>query len=101
MKKRQIAFNIPIDVEKDGERYYAYCPCLKGVHVDGETKEEAIENAKLAAVLYIKSLIKHGEPIPIQIMQPVEIQEPCYKSKSRNVMLSCPPQQTANVLVPI
>lgn len=63
-----ITFEIPICIESDGDGYYAYCPVLKGVHVGGETKEEALENVKTASILYIKSLIDHNDPIPLQLV---------------------------------
>lgn len=59
-----ITFKIGICAESDEGSFHAYCPALKGLHVSGETKEEAIENAKIAIELYLKSLIKHREPIP-------------------------------------
>lgn len=99
-KNRKITFNILICVENDGDAYYAHCPALEGVHVDGETREEALENAKVAAVLYIKSLIKHGDPIPIQIVQKLKTQESCKVSRSRTT-LPCPPRQVENVLVTV
>jgi len=54
--KEKIVFEIDICVEDDGDSFYAYCPGLKGVHIDGETKEAAVKNAKIAIGLYIKSL---------------------------------------------
>ena len=58
-KQRRITFRIDICVEEDGDAYHAYCPALTGVHIDGETREKALENAKTAIELYITSLIKH------------------------------------------
>lgn len=52
-------------VERDGEGYYVYCPALKGLHVGGTTKKEALQNAKNAAEAYIMSLLKHNEPLPM------------------------------------
>lgn len=40
-------------------------PLLKGLHIDGETPEAALENAKEAVVAYLISLIKHKDPIPL------------------------------------
>lgn len=93
-KSRRITFNIPICVESDGNGFYAYCPALKGVHVDGDTKEEALENAKTASLLYIKSLIDHGDPIPLQIIRTEESTESYQR-------FSCSPLQTENVLVTV
>jgi predicted RNase H-like HicB family nuclease len=62
-------FKIIIMIEKDGDRFYAHCPALKGLHVDGTTREEAIQNAKNAIEAYIASLIKHNEPIPLKPLE--------------------------------
>lgn len=59
---------VRIEVEQDGDAFYAYCPDLKGVHVDGETAEEARKNAMLAVSAYVQSLVRHDEPIPVGIM---------------------------------
>jgi len=61
-------FIIQIEIERDGEEFHAYCPALKGLHTCGSTEEEALKNAKDAAIAYLQSLIKHGDPIPIGIM---------------------------------
>ena len=52
-------------IEEDGKSFHAFCPGLKGLHVDGATPEEALENATQAAHCYIDSLIRHGDPLPI------------------------------------
>lgn len=56
---------VRICVEPDGDRYYAYCPELKGIHEDGDTVEVAIRNVKESALVYIKSVIKHNDPLPL------------------------------------
>ncbi len=65
--KQTIEFKIDIIIEPDESGFHAYCPALKGLHVGGDTKEEALKNAKDAAIAYLESLIKHGEPIPVGI----------------------------------
>jgi predicted RNase H-like HicB family nuclease len=63
--KPTIEFKINIIIEPDENGFHAYCPALKGLHVDGDTRQEALQNAKKAAIAYLESLIKHGEPIPV------------------------------------
>jgi len=60
-------FTIDVIIEPDGDEFHAYCPGLKGLHTCGSTEEEALQNAKDAAVAYLVSLMKHGDPIPIGI----------------------------------
>lgn len=84
-KKGNLSFRVEICVESDDDRFHAYCPALKGVHVDGKTADEALENAREAIVLYIKSLIKHGDPIPLDV---TEGESPKPSSNA-----PCPPQR--------
>jgi predicted RNase H-like HicB family nuclease len=68
-----LEFKVDIVVEPDGEEFHAYCPALKGLHVGGATEEEALQNATDAAILYIESMIRHNEAIPLS-------SEPCVQS---------------------
>ncbi len=52
-------------VERDGESFHAYCPAFRGLHVDGASQEEALENTVEALKLYVDSLHRHGNPIPV------------------------------------
>ena len=63
-----IGFRIEVIVEPDDVGFHAYCPALKGLHTCGDTEEEALRNAKDAAMAYLQSSIKHGDPIPIGII---------------------------------
>ena len=63
-----LEFRVQVIIELDGTEFHAYCPALKGLHTSGNTEKEALDNAKDAAIAYIKSLIKHGDPIPIGAM---------------------------------
>ncbi len=55
-----------VKVEPDGpRRYHAYAPALKGLHADGRTKAQALENARKAIGVYLDSLLRNGEKLPI------------------------------------
>ena len=64
-KQITLRLSITVVVEKDEDRYYAYGPAFKGLHVDGSTESEALENAKDAIRVYMRSLAMHHDPIPI------------------------------------
>ena len=64
-----IEFRIQVIVEPDGEGFHAYCPALKGLHTCGDTEAEALQNAKDAAMAYLKSSLKHGDAIPLGIIE--------------------------------
>jgi predicted RNase H-like HicB family nuclease len=63
--QESLRLEFAVVIENDGPAFHAYCPGLKGLHVDGRTQEEALENAKEAAKCYVASLIRHGDPLPI------------------------------------
>ena len=65
MKVRELTLRIRFVVERDDGAFHAFCPDFPGLHVDGQTIPEALENAKQAAGLYLVSLLQHNEPIPV------------------------------------
>ena len=74
-EKTFVEFRIEIIVEPDGDGFHAYCPALIGLHTNGDTEQEAVKNARGAAIAYLESLIKHHDPIPVGIVvekEPVE-----------------------------
>ncbi|MGA8152865.1 MAG: type II toxin-antitoxin system HicB family antitoxin [Terriglobales bacterium] len=62
---RQIKLKITIIVERDGDGYHAYCPAFKGLHVDGDTVDQAVQRAQEAVAVYIESVAAHNDPLPI------------------------------------
>ena len=62
---KSILFRLAIYVEPDGDEFHAFCPALKGLHTSGRTEEEALEHASNAVIAYLRSLMKHGDPIPV------------------------------------
>lgn len=64
-KRASLRLSITVVVEKDEDRYYAHVPAFKGLHVDGSTELETLENAKDAIRVYMRSLAMHNDSIPI------------------------------------
>lgn len=58
-------FEIAVILEPNEGGFFVYVPALPGCLSEGATREEALQNIREAAALYIESLIAHGEPIPI------------------------------------
>ena len=52
-------------VEPDGDRFHAYCPAFKGLHMDGDTEQEALKRIIDGLHLYLNSLQRHGDPLPV------------------------------------
>ncbi len=58
-------FTVIIERQPEGE-YLVSVPALPGCYTEGRTLEEAREMATDAIRAYCTSLIKHGEPVPIE-----------------------------------
>lgn len=43
-------------LERDDDGVFAYCPELKGCHTQGDSIEEALNNLREAAELYVETL---------------------------------------------
>ncbi|MBU6199713.1 MAG: type II toxin-antitoxin system HicB family antitoxin [Xanthomonadaceae bacterium] len=69
MEIREIKLRIRFIVERDDESFHAFCPDLAGLHVGGDTVEDALKNAREAASLYLISLLQHDEPIPVGMVR--------------------------------
>lgn len=75
--KTKIHFIVEMIVERDQGGYHVYCPALKGLHAGGDTEEEALLHARDAAIAYLRSLIKHGDPIPVGVaLEEMEGEQP-------------------------
>jgi predicted RNase H-like HicB family nuclease len=61
---------VPVFFEKDGDGFHAYSPILKGLHTCGDTEDEVRQNAANAVIAYVKSLIKHRDPLLIELIMP-------------------------------
>ncbi len=61
----ELKLEVTVIIEKDGDGFHAFCPNLKGLHVGGDTLEETMGCAKEAVVLYLDSLSRHGDPLPV------------------------------------
>jgi predicted RNase H-like HicB family nuclease len=58
-----VKFRVTIESDKDGV-FVAECPSLLGCISQGKTRDEAMANIRDVIQGYVKSLKKHGEPIP-------------------------------------
>jgi predicted RNase H-like HicB family nuclease len=63
--KLRLRLEFTVVIERDGDSFHAFCPGLKGLHVDGKDEHEALKNATEAADCYVASLVRHGDPLPI------------------------------------
>jgi len=64
-KSERLVFRVPIVVGKDDPGYYSYSPALKGLHMPGDTEQEALDNAKETAKDFLEIMIEDGIPIPL------------------------------------
>lgn len=61
-------YRVYIEQDEDGV-FVATCPSLPGCVSQGATRKEATENIREAIEGYLKSLKKHGEPVPPSIVE--------------------------------
>lgn len=66
-----LTFHIVFFVEPDGDRYHAWSPMLPGLHADGATAAEAVQQAQELAQLYLEVLIEDGDPIPTGVVEAI------------------------------
>jgi len=60
----ELMFTVVVEPE-DGGGYYAHCPGLKGIHVDGRTVREALNRAIEAAGCYLEAMSQRKEAFPV------------------------------------
>lgn len=63
-------YRIYLEQDEDGV-FVATCPALPGCVSQGRTRAEAADNVREAIEGYIKSLTKHGEPVPPGILKEI------------------------------
>ena len=54
---------------QDEGGYYVYAPELPGLHTQGESLEDATENAREAMALYVDGLREEGRPLDMGIVR--------------------------------
>ena len=73
MPIREIKLKIRMLIEKDEGMLVAHCPEFPGLAVEAENIEELQEHTHDAIRAYLDSLIKHGDPIPVCVMESDEM----------------------------
>jgi predicted RNase H-like HicB family nuclease len=63
-------YTVVLAPDPDEGGYVVSVPALPGCVTEGDTVEEALENAKDLVRLYIEDLEAHGEPVPQETQQP-------------------------------
>ena len=63
-------YRVLFELDEDGV-FIATCPSLPGCVSQGKTRDEASANIREAIEGYLKSLKKHGDPIPPSILEEV------------------------------
>ncbi len=96
-----LRLEVTIVIERDDDgSFHAYCPAFEGLHVDGRTEEESVANASDALYLYLSSLVRHGDPLPVGPHCTVEKFEPYHVPVGaflRHVELQWPSHQTSGI----
>jgi antitoxin HicB len=67
---RVMKYRVYLEQDEDG-MFVATCPALPGCVSQGRSRAEATDNVREAIEGYIKSLTKHGEPVPPSILEEI------------------------------
>ncbi len=65
-------YTIILEPGDEGRGYTVRVPALPGCVTEGETREEALANAREAIIGFIEALEKAGEPVPEE-KEPVQV----------------------------
>ena len=65
-----VKYRVYLEPDEDGV-FVATCPALPGCVSQGRTRMEATENIREAIEGYLRSLRKHGDPLPPGIVEEV------------------------------
>jgi predicted RNase H-like HicB family nuclease len=69
MKKvKFLKFRAPMIVEAEDSGFNVYSPAFKSLHLQGKTREEALQLGREAAKKHLEQIIQSGEPIPLDIV---------------------------------
>ena len=67
-----LQFAVTVETDEDGF-YVSSCPALSGCHSQGRTRDEALSNIGQAIRGYLASMQKHGETLPNEKWEVVEV----------------------------
>jgi predicted RNase H-like HicB family nuclease len=70
-----MTYNFKVVVEPDGPRWHAWCPALltAGASTWGYTRQEALRNIREVVQMVVDSLLEHGDPLPSEPSEDVDI----------------------------
>ena len=91
-------YTVVLKPEPEAGGYSVSVPALPGCVTEGDTMEEALENARDAIRLYLADLTASGEPIPEEHAAPVEQAKP-FKSKAMTKASPSTPGKTMFVVL--
>lgn len=95
--ERYIHLSILVVVEKDRKSYHGFAPALKGLHVDGKTVHETLTRADEAIGVYLDSLARTGDPLPVGPYIRVRRHIPHSRRTLRTVNVQWPSRRTSGI----
>ncbi len=64
----KMKYRVMIERDEEG-MYVAKVPDLPGCATEGKTRKELMKNVKEAIQAYLEALKKHGDPVPVAMVQ--------------------------------
>ena len=62
----KVRYTVVLDPDPDEGGYAVVVPALPGCFSQGETVEEALAHAEEAITVHVRSMVRHGELIPVE-----------------------------------
>jgi len=56
---------VTVIIERDDDRWIGHCPAFSGLLMDGKTIEETLYRVRDGLGVYLDSLERHGDPLPV------------------------------------
>lgn len=85
MSSTEVYLLVTVIIERDGDRWFGRCPAFSGLLMDGTTVDETLHLVRDGLDLYLASLERHGDPLPIGRDCAILVREPKRRQFPRTV----------------
>ena len=105
MSSTELYLLVTVIIERDEDRWFGHCPAFSGLLMDGKTVDETLQRVREGLDVYLASLERHGDPLPIGKDCAIVLREPkpaqssstrtVKKRTTRRLSVPCPAFATA------
>lgn len=103
MSSAKLYLLVTVIIERDDDKWFGHCPAFSGLLMDGKTIDETLQRVRDGLDVYLESLERHGDPLPIGKDCAILLHEPkpeplpkaVKKRTTRRLPVPCPAFATA------